>query len=66
MFGPIVVIGSFSAGLLPARGRFLFAKTCEVGLYEPVSKTLSSLYSSGKCWNWLKVRNLASGGASST
>jgi hypothetical protein len=43
---------------LAFEGPLLFTKACEMGRYELVSKTLSSLYSSGKGSNRLKVSNL--------
>jgi bifunctional non-homologous end joining protein LigD len=38
-------------------GPLVFAKACELGVEGIVSKRLGGVYSSGRCRNWLKVRN---------
>jgi bifunctional non-homologous end joining protein LigD len=44
---------------LEAAGELVFAKACEMGLEGIVSKRLGGVYSSGRCRNWLKVKNPA-------
>lgn len=36
-----------------------FAKACEMGLEGIISKRVGSIYWSGRCRNWTKVRNPA-------
>jgi bifunctional non-homologous end joining protein LigD len=38
-------------------GSIVFAHACRLGLEGIVSKRLGSVYSSGRCRNWLKVKN---------
>lgn len=40
-------------------GGLVFAKACEMGLEGIVSKRLGGLHWSGRCRNWLKVKNPA-------
>jgi bifunctional non-homologous end joining protein LigD len=40
-------------------GAIVFAHACELGLEGIVSKRLGGLYASGRCRNWLKVKNPA-------
>jgi bifunctional non-homologous end joining protein LigD len=40
-------------------GALVFAKACELGLEGIVSKRLGGVYLSGRCQNWLKVKNPA-------
>jgi ATP-dependent DNA ligase len=35
----------------------VFAHTCKLGLEGIVSKRLGGLYTSGRCRNWVKVKN---------
>jgi len=44
---------------LAADGALVFAKACEMGLEGIVSKRLGGVYWSGRCRNWLKVKNPA-------
>ena len=44
---------------IEADGALVFAKACEMGLEGIVSKRLGGLYWSGRCRNWLKVKNPA-------
>jgi bifunctional non-homologous end joining protein LigD len=44
---------------LDAPGALVFEKACEMGLQGIVSKRLGGTYWSGKCRNWLKVKNPA-------
>ena len=44
---------------IEAEGALVFAKACEMGLEGIVSKRLGGSYSSGRCRNWLKVKNSA-------
>jgi bifunctional non-homologous end joining protein LigD len=44
---------------LDAPGALVFEKACEMGLEGIVSKRLGGTYWSGKCRNWLKVKNPA-------
>jgi bifunctional non-homologous end joining protein LigD len=37
----------------------VFAHACKLGLEGIVSKRLGGVYSSGRCRNWLKVKNPA-------
>ena len=60
-------LGSLVAGIdgltfseaLDADGAIVFAHACELGLEGIVSKRLGGVYSSGRCRNWVKVRNPA-------
>jgi bifunctional non-homologous end joining protein LigD len=38
-------------------GAIVFAHACRLGLEGIVSKRLGGLYASGRCRNWLKVKN---------
>jgi bifunctional non-homologous end joining protein LigD len=42
-----------------ADGDIIFSHACALGLEGIISKRLGSLYASGRCRNWLKVKNLA-------
>jgi bifunctional non-homologous end joining protein LigD len=42
---------------IEAEGAIVFAKACELGLEGIVSKRLGGAYWSGRCRNWLKVKN---------
>ena len=44
---------------IEAEGALVFKKACELGLEGIVSKRLGSLYWSGRCRNWMKVKNPA-------
>ena len=44
---------------IASEGGLVFAKACEMGLEGIVSKRLGGLYWSGRCKNWLKVKNPA-------
>jgi bifunctional non-homologous end joining protein LigD len=44
---------------IEADGATVFAHACKLGLEGIVSKRLSGLYASGRCRNWLKVKNPA-------
>jgi len=44
---------------LSADGVLVFAHACKLGLEGIVSKRLGGLYASGRCRNWLKVKNPA-------
>jgi len=42
---------------IEAEGAVVFAKACKMGLEGIVSKRLGGTYWSGRCRNWLKVKN---------
>ena len=42
---------------IAAEGALVFSKACELGLEGIVSKRLGGAYWSGRCRNWLKVKN---------
>jgi bifunctional non-homologous end joining protein LigD len=42
---------------LDADGAVVFAHACKLGLEGIISKRLGGLYASGRCRNWLKVKN---------
>ena len=42
---------------IDAEGVLVFRKACEMGLEGIVSKRLGGAYWSGRCRNWLKVKN---------
>jgi bifunctional non-homologous end joining protein LigD len=44
---------------IDAEGAVVFAKACELGVEDIVSKRLGSVYLSGPCRNWLEVKNPA-------
>jgi bifunctional non-homologous end joining protein LigD len=44
---------------IECEGALVFAKACEMGLEGIVSKRLGGVYWSGRCTNWLKVKNPA-------
>jgi len=44
---------------IEAEGALVFAKACEMGLEGIVSKRLGGPYWSGRCRNWVKVKNPA-------
>ncbi len=44
---------------IESEGAIVFAKACELGIEGIVSKRLGSVYWSGPCRNWLKVKNPA-------
>ena len=47
---------TFSDGIAH-EGAIVFAHACRLGLEGIVSKRLGGLYASGRCRNWLKVKN---------
>ena len=47
---------TFSYGIAH-EGAIVFAHACRLGLEGIVSKLLGGVYSSGRCRNWLKVKN---------
>jgi bifunctional non-homologous end joining protein LigD len=42
---------------IEADGALVFAPACKLGLEGIMSKRLGGVYSSGRCRNWLKVKN---------
>jgi bifunctional non-homologous end joining protein LigD len=42
---------------IDAEGALVFAHACKLGLEGIVSKRLGGVYSSGRCRNWVKVKN---------
>jgi bifunctional non-homologous end joining protein LigD len=45
------------SGAIEGDGPTVFAHACKLGLEGIVSKRLGGLYASGRCRNWLKVKN---------